>query len=146
MSRTRKGGKRRSKKALARSATVSRIKVAILCIVILIGCALVSVPLMRNIQSKARLEEKKAELADQKKNTEDLESRVREASTLEYVEREARKQRLVKAGEVLYLITPEDNEEESGYRFKSVESMEEAWDIIRKVINCSYRGAGREIR
>ncbi len=144
MSGRRKDRKRHNHKGSAEKAAVSPIKIVILCIVILIGCFLVAVPIMRNIQSKARLNEKKEELAEQKRITEELESRVREATSLEFVEREARKQRLVKPGETLYLITMRKKEAESGYRVKRLESMEEAWEMIRKTINCTYKGAGME--
>ncbi len=121
-------------------------KVTILFLAIMIGSALVAVSIMRNIQSNARLKEKRAELARQENVTKDLESRVREASTLEYIEREARKQRLVKPGEVLYVVTPEGAEGEYSYRAKNIQSMKEAWETIRKMMNCDYEHEETEAR
>lgn len=87
------------------------------------------------------MKEKEAELARQKAATASLEKEVQEARSLEYVEKEARGQRMVAPGEVLYLVTPEESETKVEYRVKNLQSMDEAWERVRRMLKCTHDGS-----
>lgn len=109
-----------------------------------IGCALG--PTLRNIQANSRLNGKENELKKQRSYTESLEGEVDEAGSMNYVEEEARRQRLVAPGEILYLVTTDEHGSEIEYRLKSLQSMEEAWEQVRRMLNCGYEADGIQNR
>ena len=90
---------------------------------------------MRNLEATSRLKKKEAELRWQESMTAALEKQVAGARSLMFVETEARRQRLVKRGEVLYLVTSEDEGSKVEYRVKSLQSMDEAWERVRQMIS-----------
>lgn len=113
-------------------------RTAILVILLAIFVAFAVGPVTRNLEATARLKKKEAELKEQESATASLEEEVREARSLEYVEKEARRQRLVAPGEVLYLVTPDESESEVEYRVKNLQSMDEAWERVRQMLNCTH--------
>lgn len=85
-----------------------------LLVVALIGVAAVSVRTIIELSAeKSRLRTENAELTQQKK---DLEAELKSVNDLDYIEEQARKQlKMVKPGEVLYVIDDSgDNAEEGG--------------------------------
>lgn len=95
-------------------------------------------PVSSNMESSGRLEAKEKELAEEREITAELREQVRKAKTLRYVEEEARRQRLVAPGETLYIVAPEGSEGEVEYRAKGIQSMDEAWERVRKMLCCKY--------
>ena len=112
-------------------------RMAILAILMVFFITIAIGPVSRNLEATARLKRKEAELAEQKAATESLEKEVQEARSLEYVEREARRQRMVAPGEVLYLVTTEESDTEVEYRVKNIQSMDEAWERVRRMLKCT---------
>jgi hypothetical protein len=110
-------------------------------LLLFIACA--SGPTLRNIEANSRLGAKEAELKQQQSTTTALERDLKKAKSMRYVEEEARKQRLVRPGELLYLVTSDDDSSPIEYRVKSLQSMEEAWERVRSMLNCSYTPPGR---
>ena len=94
-------------------------------------------PVSRSLSANSRLREAELELQRQRGVTASLERQVKEASTMEFVEVEARKQRLVKEGEQLYLVTADGEGRETVYRVKGIQSKEEAKERVRKMMNSS---------
>lgn len=142
-SEAKKGGKaaggRRKKRPL--SARLSRVsaRTVILAILFIVFIAFAVGPVSRNIDATSRLREKEAELENQRSITESLEKEVEEARSFDYVEGEARRQRMVAPGEILYIITSEEEEQEVEYRVKKLQSMDEAWERVRQMLNCTHR-------
>ncbi len=97
-------------------------------------------PVSRNLEARSRLNRLADELKNQKAVTESLKKDVAEAGTLDYVEKEARKQRLVAPGEILYLVTTDSSENEVKYRVKAIQSKEEAWARVRQMLHSVPRG------
>jgi cell division protein FtsL len=97
-------------------------------------------PVSRNLEATGRLNRLEDELKNQRAVTESLEKDVAEAGTLDYVEKEARKQRLVAPGEILYLVTTDDSANEVKYRVKAIQSKEEAWARVRQMLHSVPRG------
>lgn len=95
-------------------------------------------PTTRNLEATLRVKKNEAELARQKAVTESLKREVEETRSLEYVEREARGQRMVLPGEVLYLVTSDEEESRVKRRVKSLQSMDEAWERVRVMLNSEY--------
>lgn len=93
-------------------------------------------PTMRNLEATSKLKQKEAELAREREYTASLEEEVEEASSLQYIEEEARKQRMVSPGEVLYVVTTEDECQEIEYKVKNFQSMDEVWERVRLMMNC----------
>lgn len=141
--RTPRGGRNRpgSRKpnTLARLARVSPRTYVMIAVVVLFLVLSVS-PVTRNIEATHRLRDMESELNKQKALTASLEKDVEEAKSLEYIEKEARRQRLVAPGEVLYLISSEQDDSSIHYKVKSLQSMDEAWERLRRMLHCT---AGR---
>lgn len=109
---------------------------ALILLALLVLFAVLSVsPVTRNIEATTRAAERESELKKERAATESLEREVAEARSLEYVEKEARRQRLVAPGEILYLVTTEGPENEVTYRVKALQSMEEAWARVRQMLH-----------
>jgi len=130
-------GKQKRVPVLRRLPRVSA-RMAILAILMVFFIAIAIGPVSRNLEATARLKRKEAELAEQKAATVSLEKEVREARSLEYVETEARRQRMVAPGEVLYLVTTEEKDTEVEYRVKNIQSMDEAWERVRRMLKCTH--------
>lgn len=92
-------------------------------------------PVARNLEATTRAGNRESELKKERALTESLEKEVAEACSLEYVEKEARKQRLVAPGEILILVTTDGPENEVTYRVKALQSMEEAWARVRRMLH-----------
>lgn len=132
--------KRGRKSVAATISGVSPRTVIILALFVLFVVLSVS-PVSRNLEANTRLNRLEGELKNQKAVTESLERDVGEAGTLDYVEKEARKQRLVAPGEILYLVTTDDDSEnEVKYRVKAIQSKEEAWARVRQMLHSVPRG------
>lgn len=116
-----------------RVSSVSARTVVWLAIASLFVCLSVS-PVSRNLEATSRLHRMEAELDEQKSITRALEREVAEAESLEYIEREARRQRLVAPGEVLYLVTTEGSKEVE-VKIKAIQSMDEAWERVREMLH-----------
>lgn len=93
-------------------------------------------PVMRNIEAHYRLRQKETELEEQKRISTGLIEEVEAAQSIQHVEEEARKQNMVKPGEILVLISPENELSRTVYRVRNLQSMEEAWERIRRMLNC----------
>jgi len=119
-------------------------RTAILVILLIFFIAFAIGPVSRNLEATSRLKNKEAELARQKEATESLEKEVQEARSLEYIEREARHQRMVAPGEILYLVTPEAGESEAEHRVKRLQSMDEAWERVRRMLRCTGVGSDKK--
>ncbi len=135
------GGKQKRASVLRRLPRVSA-RMAILAILMVFFITIAIGPVSRNLEATARLKRKEAELAEQKAATASLEKEVQEARSLEYVEREARRQRMVAPGEVLYLVTTEKSDTEVEYRAKNIQSMDEAWERVRRMLRCTHESGG----
>jgi hypothetical protein len=136
--RVRAGKKQRGRQERKTWAVrLSRIspRVVILAILAVVFIAFAFGPTMRNLEATFRLKQKGAELKQQRSITDALEKRVKEARSLRYVEAEARRQRLVKPGEVLYLVSSKDEGDKIEYRLKSLQSMDEAWERIGQMMS-----------
>lgn len=101
-------------------------------------------PVTRNLQATNNLEKAKGQLKKEKAVTESLEREVAEARSLDYVEREARKQRKVAPGEILYIVTTDSSENEVKYRVKALQSMDEAWQRVRQMLHSVPRAGEGE--
>lgn len=110
-------------------------RAAIFLALVVLFAVLSASPVTRNLEATTRADRIERELKKERAVTESLEREVAEARSLEYVEREARKQRLVAPGEVLYLVTTEGPENEVTYRVKALQSMEEAWARVRQMLH-----------
>ncbi|MFH1149775.1 MAG: septum formation initiator family protein [Actinomycetota bacterium] len=122
----------------AKASHVSPRTIVWLLLAALFLCLSIS-PVSRNLEATTRLHRIKAELDEQKAVTSALEREVAEAESLEYIEREARRQRLVAPGEVLYLVTTE-GEEKVEFKIKAIQSMDEAWERVREMLHSNRRG------
>ena len=129
-----RGGRRERKNLATRLSRVSP-RVVILAILAVVFIAFAFGPTMRNLEATSRLKEKEAEFRRQRSLTDALEKQVAEARSLRYVEAEARRQRMVMPGEILYLVTSEDEGNKVEYRVKSLQSMDEAWERIRQMMS-----------
>jgi len=112
-------------------------RAVILFILFAVFIALSASPIARNMEATGHLKAMERELASQQKSTATLESEVKAAQSLGYVEQEARRQRLVAPGEVLYLITTDSKEPTVEYRLKALQSMDEAWENVRQALHCT---------
>jgi len=101
-------------------------------------------PTTRNIAATSELRKEEAELRKERELTSALDREVVEARSMGYVEMEARRQRLVLPGETLYLVTPADEGRSCiRYRVKGFQTMDEAWESVRRRMNCAHgRSAG----
>jgi cell division protein FtsB len=99
--------------------------------------ALSASPVARNLEATSKLKAMARELAVQKKTTKTLEEQVGQARSLEYIEQEARRQRMVGPGEVLYLVTTDSEGPKVEYRLKALQSMDEAWERVRQMLHCA---------
>jgi cell division protein FtsL len=99
--------------------------------------ALSASPVARNLEATGKLKAMEKELAKQQKITRSLENEVNEARSLSYIEQEARKERLVAPDEILYLVTTDSEEPNVEYRLKALQSMDEAWEQVRKFLHCN---------
>jgi hypothetical protein len=97
-------------------------------------------PVARNLEANTTLKKMESELKKQQAVTESLEKDVGEARSLDYVKKEARRQRMVALGEILYLVTTNSPEREVTYRVKALQSMEEAWARVRQMLHSVPRG------
>lgn len=136
-----KGRKPRSaKKKLIERLMVISPRTVMLLILFLLFVVLSVSPVTRNLEATARLKKMEGEFKKQQAVTESLQREVAEASTLDYVEKEARKQRLVAPGEILYLVTTDGENDEVEYRVKALQSMHEAWARVRQMLYSIPRG------
>jgi hypothetical protein len=136
--RGRAGKKRRGRQERKTWAVrLSRIspRVVILAILAVVFIAFAFGPTIRNLEATSRLKQKEAELKQQRSITDALEKQLKGARSLGYVEAEARRQRLVMPGEVLYLVSSEDEGTKVEYRVKSLQSMDEAWECVRQMMS-----------
>jgi hypothetical protein len=99
--------------------------------------ALSASPVARNLEATGKLKTVEKELARQQKITRSLENEVDQARSLSYIEQEARKERLVAPDEILYLVTTDSAEPNVEYRLKALQSMDEAWELVRKFLHCT---------
>lgn len=130
-----KRGRRRERRNLATRLSRVSPRVVILAILAVVFIAFAFGPTMRNLEATSRLKKKEAEFRRQRSLTDALEKQVAEARSLRYVEAEARRQRMVMPGEILYLVTSEDEGNKVEYRVKSLQSMYEAWERIRQMMS-----------
>jgi len=128
-------GVRRERKTLASRLSRVSPRAVMLAILVIVFFAFAFGPTMRNLEATSQLKKKEAELRRQESMTAALEKQVAGARSLMFVETEARRQRLVKPGEVLYLVTSEDEGSKVEYRVKSLQSMDEAWERVRQMIS-----------
>jgi cell division protein FtsB len=112
-----------------------RLVVFVLLLVVFI--ALSASPVARNFESTGQLRAMELELARQQKTTKSLQKEVAQARSLDYIEQEARRQRMVGPGEVLYLVTTNSKAPEVEYRLKALQSMDEAWERVRQMLHCT---------
>jgi cell division protein FtsB len=112
-------------------------RAVILFILFAVFIALSASPVARNMEATGHLKAMERELTTQQKTTAALESEVKAAQSLGYVEQEARRQRLVAPGEVLYLVTTDSKEPTVEYRLKALQSMDEAWESVRQALHCT---------
>ena len=133
---------RRERRTLATRLSRVSPRVVILAILAVVFVAFAFGPTMRNLDATSRLRKKEAELKRQRSITGALEKQVTEADSLHYIEAEARRQRLVMPGEILYLVTSEDEGNKVEHRLKNLQSMDEAWERIRQMM--SPPGAGTD--
>ncbi len=114
----------------------------VIIVVVLAACsAFVFSPLMRDLDSASKRRKVEAKLKEEKAKTSKLQQEMKGASSKQYVEQEARKQRLVSPGETLYLVTTEGGAQVK-YRVKNLQSMDEAWARIRLMMNCKPSKTG----
>lgn len=130
---------RPSKSLAARIAGISP-RMAIMAVLVVMFAALSVAPVTRNLEATSRLRKLQSELKEEQAVTEALQGDVAEAGTLEYVEKEARRQRLVAPGEVLYLVTTDSRGDDIEYRVKSIQSIEEARSRVRRMLYSVPRG------
>jgi cell division protein FtsB len=112
-------------------------RTVIIILLFVIFIALSASPVARNLEATGQLKAMERELATQRKTTAALEKEIDQARSPSYIEEEARLQRMVAPGEVLYLVTTDAAEPKVEYRLKALQSMDEAWEMIRKVLHCN---------
>ena len=112
-------------------------RTVIILILFVLFIALSASPVARNLEATGKLKAMEKELSKQQKVTKSLENEVNQARSLSYIEQEARKERLVAPDEVLYLVTTDSAEPTVEYRLKALQSMDEAWEQVRKLLHCS---------
>lgn len=110
-------------------------RTVILLILMVFFIVLAISPVTGNLEATGRLRKMNDELKKEKAVTDSLEKEVSEARSIDYVEREARRQRMVAPGEILYLVTAGSSESEVKYRVKALQSMEEAWEWVRQMLH-----------
>jgi cell division protein FtsB len=110
-------------------------RTVILLMLMVIFIVLAISPVTRNLEATGRLRKMNDEFKKEKAVTDSLEKEVSEARSLEYVEKEARRQRMVAPGEILYLVTAGNSGSEVKYRVKALQSMEEAWERVRQLLH-----------
>lgn len=98
-------------------------------------------PVTMNLAGTSRLEKVQGQLKKQKAVTGSLEKDVAEAQSLDYVEEEARQQRKVAPGEILYIVTTGNPDTEVKYRVQALQSMDEAWERVRQMLHTVPRSA-----
>jgi len=108
-----------------------------LILLLVLFVALSASPVARNVEATGKLKAMERELTKQQKTTTALEMEIDEARSPAYIDEEARRQRMVAPGEVLYLVTTDSGEPTVEYRLKALQSMDEAWEMIRKVLHCN---------
>ena len=133
------GRRKAEKEAAGRARFLLRLspRTVIIILLFVIFIALSASPVARNLEATGKLKAMERELAKQRKTTASLEKEIDEARSPSYIEEEARRQRMVAPGEVLYLVTTDAAEPQVEYRLKALQSMDEAWEIIRKVLHCN---------
>lgn len=124
---------------LRRAASPKAVVPAILFAVFI---ALSASPVAGNLEAQSRLRAMERELERERKTTKSLQREMAQARSMEYIEREARRQRLVAPGEVLILVTTDSEGPEVQYRLKALQSMDEAWERVRQMLHCT---AGRHV-
>lgn len=112
-------------------------RTVIILILFVLFIALSASPVARNFEATGKLKAMERELAKQQKVTRSLEDEVNQARSLSYIEQEARKGRLVAPDEILYLVTTDSAEPKVEYRLKALQSMDEAWEQVRKFLHCT---------
>ena len=109
------------------------------CVLVAIGIAFS--PVIDTIRANGRLNVANKELKEQKTVTESLKKEIAEAKTLEYVEAEARRQRKVERGEILYVVSSSENDNsEVEYRVRPLRSMEEARERVVRMLRSRVEG------
>jgi len=127
-------GENNSKTLRAKLVGISA-RTVILLILMVFFIVLAISPVTGNLEATGRLRKMNDELKKEKAVTDSLEKEVSEARSIDYVEREARRQRMVAPGEILYLVTAGSSESEVKYRVKALQSMEEAWEWVRQMLH-----------
>ncbi len=112
-------------------------RIVVVAILLAVFIALSASPVARNIEATGQLRAMERELEGQMRTTKRLESEVQQARSLEYIEQEARRQRLVAPGEVLYLVTTDAEGPDVEYRVKAFQSMDEVWERVRRMLHCT---------
>jgi cell division protein FtsB len=133
------GRRKAEKEAAGRARFLLRLspRTVIILLLFVIFIALSASPVVRNLEATGKLKAMERELEKQRKTTASLEKEIDVARSPSYIEEEARRQRMVEPGEVLYLVTTDAAEPRVEYRLKALQSMDEAWEIIRKVLHCN---------
>ena len=131
--------KKRAAKAGGKARLLLRLspRTVIIILLFVVFIALSASPVARNLEATGQLKAMERELATQRKTTAALEKEIDQARSPSYIEEEARRQRMVAHGEVLYLVTTDAAEPKVEYRLKALQSMDEAWEMIRKVLHCN---------
>lgn len=129
---------------IAKRLTSPRFLLVILLIALFLGIALK--PTMRNLEATSELKRKEEELKAQKSVTSELREQVKSAHTSEYVELKAREQGLILPGETLYVITSEAEKDEEApkRRVRGLRSMDEVWERVSSMMNCTHEREGTE--
>lgn len=112
-------------------------RVVIPTLLLVVFIALSASPVARNFEATSKLKAAERELARQQETTRELNAEVAQARSMEYIEQEARHQRMVAPGEVLYLVTTDAKGPEVEYRIKALQSMDEAWERVRQMLHCT---------
>jgi hypothetical protein len=112
-------------------------RTVILLILVAVFIALSASPVARNFEATTNLRALERELSTQRETTKSLEKEVAQAQSLSYIEQEARRQRLVAPGELLYLVTTDAAGPRVEYRIKALQSMDEAWERVRQMLHCT---------
>ena len=128
-------GRERTRKVVSPKTVVPAILVAVF-------IALSASPVASNLEAQSRLRAMKRELTRERKTTKSLQGEMVQARSMEYIEQEARRQRLVAPGEVLILVTTDSKGPEVWYRLKALQSIDEAWERVRQMLHC---GAERHV-
>lgn len=112
-------------------------RTVIILILAAVFIALSASPVARNFEATSNLRAMEKELSRQRETTKSLEKEVAQAQSLGYIEQEARRQRLVAPGELLYLVTTDAEGPKVEYRIKALQSMDEAWERVRQMLHCT---------